>query len=150
MATFGSRKNSSLATRQRRKRNGESLCCLATNARDFARIGKLYKNHGRWNGTQLLDSSFVELSVKPRFEESPQYGYGWWLDDFRGKKVFMMRGHLGQYILVVPEEDLIVVRLGHLKDEVNKNKSSLGDPFTKDIYVYLEGGLEIIKNISKN
>ena len=128
----------------------KAFCCLATNARDFARIGKLYKNHGRWNGTQLLDSSFVELSVKPRFEESPQYGYGWWLDVFRGKKVFMMRGHLGQYILVVPEEDLIVVRLGHLKDEVNKNKSSLGDPFTKDIYVYLEGGLEMIKNISKN
>ena len=128
----------------------KAFCCLATNARDFARIGKLYKNHGRWNGTQLLDSSFVELSVKPRFEESPQYGYGWWLDDFRGKKVFMMRGHLGQYILVVPEEDLIVVRLGHLKDEVNKNKSSLGDPFTKDIYVYLEGALEMIKNISKN
>ena len=128
----------------------KAFCCLATNARDFARIGKLYKNHGRWNGTQLLDSSFVELSVKPRFEESPQYGYGWWLDDFKGKKVFMMRGHLGQYILVVPEEDLIVVRLGHLKDEVNKNKSSLGDPFTKDIYVYLEGGLEMIKNISKN
>lgn len=128
----------------------KAFCCLATNARDFARIGKLYKNHGRWNGAQLLDSSFVELSVKPRFEESPQYGYGWWLDVFRGKKVFMMRGHLGQYILVVPEEDLIVVRLGHLKDEVNKNKSSLGDPFTKDIYVYLEGGLEMIKNISKN
>ena len=128
----------------------KAFCCLAANARDFARIGKLYKNHGRWNGAQLLDSSFVELSVKPRFEESPQYGYGWWLDDFRGKKVFMMRGHLGQYILVVPEEDLIVVRLGHLKDEVNKNKSSLGDPFTKDIYVYLEGALEMIKNISKN
>ena len=128
----------------------KAFCCLATNARDFARIGKLYKNQGRWNDTQLLDSSFIELSVKPRFKESPQYGYGWWLDDFRGKKVFMMRGHLGQYILVVPEEDLIVVRLGHLKDEVNKNKSSLGDPFTKDIYVYLEGGLEMIKNISKN
>ncbi len=130
----------------------KAFCCLATNARDFARFGKLYKNHGRWNGTQLLDSSFVALSVKPRFEESPEYGYGWWLDVFQDKKVFMMRGHLGQYILVVPEEDLIVVRLGHLKDQEkeSKGKSSIGEAFTKDIYIYLEEGLELIKNVSKN
>jgi predicted ribosomally synthesized peptide with SipW-like signal peptide len=130
----------------------KAYCCLATNARDFARFGKLYKNHGRWNGTQLLDSTFVALSVQPRFEESPEYGYGWWLDDYQGKKVFMMRGHLGQYVLVVPEEDLIVVRLGHLndKEKASKGKSLGGEPFTKDIYVYLEGGLEMIQNASKN
>jgi len=64
----------------------------------------------------------------------------------------MMRGHLGQYILVVPDEDMIVVRLGHLKDKekVTNSKSSGGDPFTKDIYVYLEAGLEMIKNVSNN
>jgi CubicO group peptidase (beta-lactamase class C family) len=127
----------------------KAFCCLATNARDFARFGKLYKNHGRWNGTQLLDSTFVALSVQPRFEESPEYGYGWWLDVLQGKKVFMMRGHLGQYVLVVPEEDLIVVRLGHLKDreKESKGKSSGREPFTKDIYVYLEGGLEMIEKL---
>ena len=127
----------------------KAFCCLATNARDFARFGKLYKNHGLWNGIQLLDSTFVALSVQPRFEESPEYGYGWWLDVFQGKKVFMMRGHLGQYLLVVPEEDLIVVRLGHLKDreKESKGKSSRGEPFTKDIYVYLEGGLEMIEKL---
>jgi CubicO group peptidase (beta-lactamase class C family) len=127
----------------------KAFCCLATNVRDFARFGKLYKNHGLWNGNQLLDSTFVALSVKPRFEESPKYGYGWWLDDFQGKKVFMMRGHLGQYVLVVPEEDLIVVRLGHLndKEKAPNSKISGGDPFTKDIYVYLEGGLEMIEKL---
>ena len=127
----------------------KAFCCLATNARDFARFGKLYKNHGSWNGIQLLDSTFVALSVQPRFEESPEYGYGWWLDVFQGKKVFMMRGHLGQYVLVVPEEDLIIVRLGHLKDreKESKGKSSGGEPFTKDIYVYLEGGLEMIEKL---
>ena len=130
----------------------KAFCCLAVNARDFARFGKLYKNFGFWNGTQLLDSSFVALSIKPRFEESPEYGYGFWLDDFQGKKVFMMRGHLGQYILVVPDEDMIVVRLGHLKDKekATNSKSSVGDPFTKDIYVYLKAGLEMIKNVSNN
>ena len=127
----------------------KAFCCLATNARDFARVGKLYKNHGQWNGIQVLDSVFVALSTKPRFEQSPEYGYGWWLDRFHEKKVFMMRGHLGQYILVVPEEDLIVVRLGHLKDKEKggKGKSSGGHPFTKDIYVYLEAGLEMIKKL---
>ena len=130
----------------------KSFCCLASNARDFARFGKLYKDHGRWNGVQLLDSTFVARSTQARFEESPEYGYGWWLDVFKDKKVFLMRGHLGQYVLVVPEEDLIVVRLGHLKDEekAGSTKTYKGEAFTKDIYVYLEGGLEMIENVSKN
>ena len=127
----------------------KAFCCLASNARDFARFGKLYKDHGKWNGKQILDSSFVALSLKPRFQESPEYGYGWWLDTYKGKKVFMMRGHLGQYVIVIPEINTMVVRLGHLKDTETRNagKSSGGDPFTKDIYRYLDGGLEMIKNL---
>ena len=127
----------------------KAFCCLASNAKDFARFGKLYKNYGKWDGKQILDSSFVALSLKPRFPESPEYGYGWWLDTYKGKKVFMMRGHLGQYVIVIPEIDAMVVRLGHLKDTESRyaGKSFGGDPFTKDIYHYIDGGLEIIKNL---
>ena len=130
----------------------KAFCCLASNARDFARFGKLFKNNGQWDGQQLLDSSFVALTLKPRFQESPEYGYGWWLDNYKDRKVYMMRGHLGQYVLVVPDEDLIVVRLGHLKDKKStlRGKSTSGDPFTNDIYVYLDAGLEMIKNVTKN
>ena len=116
----------------------KAYCCLASTARDFARFGRLYKDFGKWNQNQLLDSLFILRSLKSRFNDSPQYGYGWWLKKYRGYNTFMMRGHVGQYGIVVPEEDLIIVRLGHLKDKKIENED-----FTKDIFVYIDAGIEI-------
>ncbi|MAW96070.1 MULTISPECIES: serine hydrolase [unclassified Leeuwenhoekiella] len=98
----------------------KAYCCIASNARDFARLGKLYKDYGKWNGQQLLDSAYVAKSISPRFEGEP-YGYGFWLMDYKNKNVFMMRGHLGQYVMVLPEDDLIVVRLGHSHGPLSDN-----------------------------
>lgn len=117
------------------KENGivKAYCCIASNARDFARFGKLYKQNGKWNGQQILDSTFVATSTSPRFEASPEYGYGWWLSDYKNKKTYYMRGHLGQYVIVIPEDDLIIVRLGH------KNAPSTnGTPHSDDFYVFLD------------
>ncbi|MEK9566388.1 MAG: serine hydrolase [Flavobacteriaceae bacterium] len=117
----------------------KAYCCIASNARDFARLSKLFKNHGKWNGKTLLDSTFIAHSLKPRFEESPEYGYSWWLKNYKGYKTYMNRGHLGQYVITIPEEDLILVRLGHSKGA----KGALGDPFTPDIYRYIDIALEL-------
>ncbi|MCW2118259.1 serine hydrolase domain-containing protein [Flavobacterium sp. 7A] len=111
----------------------KAYCCIASNARDFARFGKLYMQKGNWNGKQLLDSTFVEKSVTPRFEQSPNYGYGWWLSTFNGKKVFYMKGHLGQYVIAIPADELIIVRLGH-----HNIRSTKGKAETDDFTVYLE------------
>ncbi|RYG40058.1 MAG: class A beta-lactamase-related serine hydrolase, partial [Chitinophagaceae bacterium] len=111
----------------------KAYCCIASNARDFARFGKLYKQHGKWNGKQLLDSSFVSKCITPRFPESPQYGYGWWIFDHDGHQGYYMRGHLGQFVIVIPKDDLIIVRLGH-KGNVN----DAGELHANDFYVYLE------------
>lgn len=119
----------------------KAYCCLGSNARDFARFGKLYKNFGKWNGKQILDSSFVAKSITPRFEESSEYGYGFWLSNFLGKKIFAMRGILGQYVIVIPEDDLIIVRLGHQRG----NKTDL--PFSSDFYVYVD---EVYKMLDQN
>lgn len=119
----------------------KAYCCLGSNARDFARFGKLYKDYGKWNGTQLLDSTFVAKSIKPRFDESQEYGYGFWLSDFIGKDIFAMRGILGQYVIVVPEDDLIIVRLGHQRGEENDL------PFSSDFYVYVE---EVYEMLNRN
>ncbi len=122
----------------------KAYCCVAGNARDFARFGKLYKDHGKWRGEQVLDSAFVALSVRPRFQDSPQYGYGWWLyDSPDGKSFFMMRGHLGQYVIVNPEDNVIIVRLGHLKSP----DAGVGK-FTTDISIYIEEGYKMLNGSS--
>lgn len=109
----------------------KAYCCLGSNARDFARFGKLYKDFGKWNGQQILDSAFVAKSIQPRFAESPEYGYGFWLSDFLGKEIFAMRGILGQYVIVIPQDDLIIVRLGQQRGR------NIGKPFSADFYVYV-------------
>jgi CubicO group peptidase (beta-lactamase class C family) len=120
-------------------RLAKAFCCIGSNAKDFARFGKLYKDFGKWNGQQVLDSSFVAKSIKPRFLESPEYGYGWWLKQQNGKDFFMMRGHLGQYVIVQPEDNVIIVRLGHKKSPDISKKT-----FTDDISLYIEEGYKML------
>ncbi|AWL79559.1 serine hydrolase [Capnocytophaga canimorsus] len=110
----------------------KAYCCIASNARDFARLGKLYKDFGQWHGKQLLDSAYVAKSIQPRFSDSPQYGYGMWLLNYKNKSFFMMRGHLGQYVIVDPKNNVIIVRLGHLDADDSQNI------FGADIYGYID------------
>ncbi|MFZ4861802.1 serine hydrolase domain-containing protein [Sphingobacterium sp. Mn56C] len=110
----------------------KAYCCIASNARDFARFGKLYLHLGNWNGKQLLPQDYVEQSIKPAAENSPDYGYGWWLGTYKGKNTATMNGHLGQYVITIPEDNLIIVRLGHSKD-----KRSVKDP-ESSFYQFIE------------
>uniref|UniRef100_UPI00404A65D0 serine hydrolase domain-containing protein n=1 Tax=Flavobacterium sp. TaxID=239 RepID=UPI00404A65D0 len=123
----------------------KAYCCIASNAKDFARFGKLFKQKGNWNGKQILDTAFVEKSVKPRFPDSPEYGYGWWLSNHLGKNIFYMRGHLGQNVIVIPEDDLIIVRLGHQHGLPKEN-----DAHASDFYVYVEETYKMLANDRKN
>ena len=118
----------------------KAYCCIASNAKDFARFGKLYKDHGKWNGKQVLDSAFVAKSITPRFKESPEYGYGWWMKQQNGKHFFMMRGHLGQYVIVEPNDNIIIVRLGH-----SKGNSKTVATFTDDISIYIEEAYKMLE-----
>ena len=117
----------------------KAYCCIASNAKDFARFGKLYKDHGKWNGKQILDSTFVAKSLTPKFD--PVYGYGWWLKKHNGKDFKMMRGHLGQYVIVQPEDNVIIVRLGHQKSP----DEGIGS-YTKDISIYIDEAYKMMNN----
>ena len=123
----------------------KAYCCFASNARDFARFGKLYKQFGKWNGQTILDSNFVVKSITPRFKNAPQYGYGWWLCKFKHKKIFYMHGHLGQYVIVIPEDDLIIVRLGNRN--ILPTKAS---PHNDDFFTYIEETYKMLNHDRKN
>lgn len=120
----------------------KAYCCIASNARDFARLGKLYKNYGSWNGEQLLDSSYIAESIRPQLEDYPHYGLGIWLENVAERNIFYFRGILGQYVIVIPQEDLIIVRLGQ---EGGKIPDEQEHP--KDFYFYIE---EVLKMLQKH
>lgn len=109
----------------------KAFCCINSNARDFARMGKLYMHHGSWNGRQLVDSAYVERSVVPfdckETDGSPNhtYGYGWWLTEYNGLRVYYMQGMLGQYVICVPEKDLVICRLARSRRIKGKSHAPL-------------------------
>lgn len=85
-------------------------CCLNTNARNFAKLGLLMLNRGQWNGEQLVPATYIDEMIKPVGES--YYGLSTWLALEHDPSYYWFSGHLGQYIIVVPEHNMIVVRLG--------------------------------------
>jgi len=96
-----------------------SAYVFAMSARDFARFGLLYLRQGKWNGNQVIPEDWVRTSMVPYSDtESGGYGYLWWTGDSTGDEMqeiafpkgsFWAEGHLGQYAVIVPSLDLIVV-----------------------------------------
>lgn len=104
-----------------RKKNGleKTFCCLNARARDFAKIGRLYKNKGNWNGKQIVSQEWVEESTKLDTSDGSAkfYQYQWWLPT--PNEDFMAVGILGQFVYVNPSKDLIIVRLGKNEGEAD-------------------------------
>ncbi|AXG73747.1 class C beta-lactamase-related serine hydrolase [Flavobacterium arcticum] len=111
----------------------KAYCCIGSNARDFSRFGKLFQHHGNWDDRELLNAASIQKMINPRFVDTPYYGYGWWINNYMGKKMFYMRGHLGQFVIVIPDDKIIITRLGHLK-----GLQTSEDVHSNDFYVYVD------------
>ena len=114
-----------------------AYCCFNSNALEFARFGKLMLHQGNWNGTQLLDSSFVQLATSPALADC--YGYSFWLDNSFKTKVFYQWGILGQYVITIPEYNLVIVRLGnHDLGETNDGNSEYARKLASEVLTWLK------------
>ena len=90
-----------------------------TNARDLARFGLLYAQKGMWDGERLLSEEWIEFTRTPAPATAARgnfYGGQWWLvpDDRTDvpKDAYSTAGNRGQYVIVVPSHDLVIVRRG--------------------------------------
>lgn len=93
---------------------------LHATARDFTRFGQLYLNDGQVNGERLIPPRWAEAArspvTVPLDEEDFGYGAHWWLWD-APVNGFAAHGYEGQYVIVIPERDLVVTRLGKTPSE---------------------------------
>lgn len=97
-----------------RKDNGieKTFCCLNARARDFAKFGLLMMHKGNWENVQLIPDWYVDKIYGKDLSEggSEEYQYHFWKG--RANNTILARGHLGQYIYIDPDRNLVVVRLG--------------------------------------
>jgi len=106
---------------------------LALTARDTAKFGLLYLNHGRWGDEQVVPEEWVRESFRKHVDLTVQgqppsgYGYLWWIlaPDPRGngqQDIYAARGRFGQYIFIIPEHDMVVVVNGFAQSGADQSK----------------------------
>ncbi|MEQ8691885.1 MAG: serine hydrolase [Pseudomonadales bacterium] len=96
---------------------------LNATARDYAKLGQLYLNDGRWQGQQLVPEAWVKASIvadAPHLTVEASdfnmgYGYQWWLMD-GDEGEYSAIGVYNQFIYVNPTRDLVVVKLSAFSD----------------------------------
>lgn len=104
-----------------------TYCCTDTTSRDFARLGLLFSNQGRWNGRQIVSAQWVHDAFEPVPDSNGAYGYMWWISHIPevDGPIYMANGFDGQMIFILPGLDLVVVRNG---DYVKSECPAIGDP----------------------
>lgn len=89
--------------------------------RDWAKLGLLYLHKGNWNGEQVFSESWVDYATQPAPTSDGWYGAQIWLN--AGKRypsvptnMLSFDGYQGQNVYILPDQDLVVVRMGLTKN----------------------------------
>ncbi len=104
-------------------------------ARDWARFGLLLAQDGNWNGRRLLPEGWVAFMTEPSDSSNGCYGgHVWtngpectedWAMGGLPEGTFSMEGHYGQFVTVIPSQELVIVRFGMTKNPQDWNQADL-------------------------
>jgi len=105
---------------------------LAMFPQDMAKFGYLFLNKGQWDDEQIISAEWVRASQQSLAANNsnagiqPMYGYQWWVNPDLG--FYNAAGSGGNYIIVVPEQDMVVVFTGNLSGDLRQDKYWEGTP----------------------
>jgi len=111
---------------------------LNATARDYAKLGELYRLKGNWHGKQLVSEKWIHDSItpdaphlmpyanQPHMEETSPFGFGygyqWWVADSKEGE-YLAVGVYNQFIYINPTTDVVIVKLSAYSDYSLKNQA---------------------------
>jgi len=106
---------------------------MRLSARDLARVGTLMSHAGKWNDRRIVSKTWIDESTTSYSSAGSGVGYGylWWVGvdhwHFRSKfpgQVYSARGNRGQYLLIDPTRDLVIVHRVNSENDSQREVTS--------------------------
>ena len=102
-------------------------------ARDAVRFGQMCLQNGEWEGRRIVPAEWLEESTTPKTEGygdlNGDYGYQWWMREYHGIDTYYAYGYAGQYIFIVPDQNMVCVMTGNYPATSYKAR----EYFTEDV-----------------
>lgn len=89
----------------------KAFCCIHATPRDFAKIGQLVLQNGNWKGKQIISEEYCKRMITPT-KANDAFCFTIWADDEDSLQYRFFYGFLGQFIIMIPEKQMVIVKTG--------------------------------------
>jgi CubicO group peptidase (beta-lactamase class C family) len=116
-------------------------CCISTNVENWAKIAQLLLNDGQWHGQTVINGDFIRAIKKTTLVS--HYAHSLWIDQRTPTNFYALMGHLGQYTIIHPNENIVVLRLGETRIKDTDNVIRF---LPSEIEFYSDEALKLVKS----
>ena len=132
----------------------KAFCCVYSTTRDYARLGQLILNNGTWGNDTIISPTILkEITTNYVFDgnkENHRYGLHYWILNDPAQRVIYARGIKGQYVISIPDLDVVIVRTGHERlVKAGEENIKTGEEYMRDhpmdLFLYLDITKELLE-----